>query len=465
MPPVSIERRHLEPPLLLVAVTLVMWLLRSTLTLANLAMIYILVVLVLAIRSGTRIALAAAFVSFLCINFFLVQPYYTFAIEDPRDVIDLFVFLTSAVLVGQLAARARQQAQAAQQRAYEQEILYRLTQTFNQITSADKVQAALLEMLKSDLGVRQASILPGATQQPNADGTTHYLLLQMDDHIYGTLCVVLEPDYSPEKLRLIHAGAYQAAMALHRINLTERARKSQQFEEADRMKTALLHAVSHDLRTPVTVIKTSASNLSRLGEQLAPDERRELSQTIEDEADQLDDLIGELLDMSRLRAGALKLNLAMNSLEEVAGDAAARAFQRTKQERIRLNFPDDLPLVSFDYRLLLQALVNLVDNSLRYEPPDLQVELRGEVVAGELRLAIINHGRNLTADERMHIMEPFFRGQEGHIGLGLAIAKGIIEAHHGRMWAEDTPGGGATFVIALPLEQEGDYGAQSPGRG
>lgn len=464
MTPLSIGRRHLEPSLLLIIVTLIMWLLRSTLSLANFGAIYILAVLILAIRRGTRTALAAAFVSFLCLNFFLVQPYYTFAIEDPREVIDLFVFLTSAVLVGQLAARARQQTQAAQQRAYEQEILYRLTQTFNQIASADQVQEALLEMLKSDLGVRLASVLPDtAPPQPIADGATHYLVLQMDDQIYGTLCVVLELEPSSEKLRLLHACAYQAAMALRRIELTERARKSQQFEEADRMKTALLHAVSHDLRTPVTVIKTSASNLSRLGEQLAPDERRELSQTIEDEADQLDDLIGELLDMSRLRAGALQLNLAMNSLEEVAGDAAARAFQRTKQERIRLNFPDDLPLVLFDYRLLLQALINLVDNSLRYEPPESRIELRGEAAGGEARLVIVNHGRNLTADERTHIMEPFFRGQEGHVGLGLAIAKGIIEAHHGRLWAEDTLGGGVTFEMALPLEQEGDYGAQCPG--
>jgi two-component system sensor histidine kinase KdpD len=226
------------------------------------------------------------------------------------------------------------------------------------------------------------------------------------------------------------------------------------------MKTALLHAVSHDLRTPVTIIKTSASNLSRLGEELAPLERRELAQTIEDEADQLDELIGNLLDMSRLRAGALRLNLAVNSLEEVAGDVAARIFQRTKQERIRLSFPDDLPLLPFDYRLLLQALANLVDNALRYEPPQSMVELRGALESGEARLAIINHGRNLTAEEHQHVMEPFFHGREGHIGLGLAIAKGIIEAHHGRMWAEDTPGGGATFVIALPLRQEGNDGAQ-----
>ena len=443
------------PALLLVAVTSLTWVLRSTLTLANFATIYILVVLIVAIRSGTRVAMITAFVCFLCINFFLVQPYYTLFIKDPREVIDLSVFLIGAVLVGQLAARARQQTQAAQQRAFEQEILYRLTRAFNQIASREEILAALLNILKSDLGVQEASVLPDTeAEKPTGDATVHYLLLQMDDRVYGTLCAVLEPGYSEEELRLLNACAYQAAMALHRIELAERARKGEQFEEADRLKTALLHAVSHDLRTPITIIKTSASNLSRLGEQLSPPERRELADAIEEEADQLDDLIGNLLDMSRLRAGALTLNLASNSLEEIAGDAAARAFQRTKQERICLTFPEDLPLVMFDYRLLLQALINLVDNALRYEPHDRQVELRGSLGENEAQLLVINHGRNLTAEEREHIMEPFYRGQEGHIGLGLAIAKGIVETHHGRLWAEDTPGGGTTFVIALPLKQE-----------
>lgn len=444
-----------EAIFMLAGVTACVWVLRGRLTLANFTMIYILVVLILAIRRGTRTALFASFVSFLCINFFLVQPYYTFAIEDPREVIDLFVFLIGAVLVGQLAARARVQTHEAQQRAYEQEILYRLTRTLNQQATRKDIFAALLAVARTDLEVTHAFILPDTSQPPTVADTTHYLLLQAEDQVYGTLCAVVEPNYSQTKLHLLNACAYQAALALYRIDLTERARQSQQFEEADRLKTALLHAVSHDLRTPITIIKTSASNLSRLGERLTTSERSELSQTIEDEADQLNELVGNLLDMSRLRAGALTLNRAANSLEEVAGDTAARVFQRTKQERIRLAFPDDFPLVSFDYGLVLQALTNLVDNALRYEPDGGQIIVQGVHRENEVRLAVINHGKNLTAEDHEHILEPFYHGQEGHIGLGLAIAKGIIEAHHGRLWAEDTPDGGATFVIALPLD-EGD---------
>ncbi|MBL8157826.1 MAG: histidine kinase, partial [Anaerolineae bacterium] len=165
-------------------------------------------------------------------------------------------------------------------------------------------------------------------------------------------------------------------------NARYRERTSQQFEEADRLKTALLRSVSHDLRTPITIIKTSAANLQRLGDGLSADERRELSQAIEGEADQLDRLIGDLLDLSRLEAGALTLNCQDNSLEEVAGDVAARAYERSKQERIALSFADSLPLVAFDYGLIRQALTNLVENSLRYDPSARKVELRGEI-AGE----------------------------------------------------------------------------------
>jgi two-component system sensor histidine kinase KdpD len=286
------------------------------------------------------------------------------------------------------------------------------------------------------------------------DATIYYLLLQIGEHVYGTLCVTFETAPTPEKERLLKTCASQAAMALNRIDLNERARKSDQFEEADRLKTAILRAVSHDLRTPLTIIKSSANNLHTLGERLSPVEQEELVETIEQETDQLNRLVGNLLEMSRLHAGAMTLNRELNSLEEVAGDVAAQSFLRTKEQRIHLALPDDLPLLSFDYGLIAQALTNLVDNALRYEPSDRQIELRATVTESEVRLMVINHGETIRADERAWIMEPFYHGRNGQTGLGLAIAKGIVEVHHGRLWLEDTPGGGATFIIALPLKEE-----------
>jgi two-component system sensor histidine kinase KdpD len=235
---------------------------------------------------------------------------------------------------------------------------------------------------------------------------------------------------------------------------SERARKSKEFEEADRLKTALLRAVSHDLRTPITIIKTSANNLLNLHQQISSEERVEMLKAIDSEVEHLNKMIGNLLDMSRLQAGALNLNIRLNTLEEVAGDVAARVWQLTNEERIKILFPEDMPLVPFDYGLMLQALTNLVDNALRYEPAHLQVEIRGNFDHNHAYISVVNHGPNITAEERERITEPFYHGKDGHVGLGLPITKGIIDAHHGTLRTDDTPNGGATFVISLPLAPE-----------
>ena len=446
-------RRYALAALSFIGITALAWLLRETLTLANFAMIYILLVLVIAIRLGTFAAMSVALISFLCINFFFTRPYYTFIVADSRDVIELFVFVVVAALSGQLGARARRQAENASQRAYEQEILYKLTGSMNQTADNDAVYDALTHVMREDLHARQAHIMPYRSEPYLADETVHYLLLRAGDHVYGTLCAAFDTNLSSQQVRLLRTCAAQAAMALQRIELAERARVSQQYEEADRLKTAILHAVSHDLRTPITIIKTSASNLRTLGERLPASERQELSQTIEIEADQLNKLVGNLLDLSRLQAGALMLNRELNSLEEVAGDVAARVWQTTGRERVRMSLPDDLPLLMFDYGLILQALSNLVDNALRYEPADSQIEIQACIHPDQVWLKVINHGETIAPEDRDHIMEPFYHGKDGHVGLGLPIAKGIIEAHQGALWVEDTPGSGATFVLALPLEK------------
>ncbi len=440
--------------LLIVAATLILSLLRGYLTLANFSLVYLLAVLVIAIRQGIGPSLFAAALSFVFFNFFLVEPLDTFLVADPRELLDLIIYFVVAVLTGQLAARARAEAEKARQRAQEQTILFKLTSAFNQLTTVEGVYDALTKTLHDDLHAVNAHVLPDTSAAPNKDETVFYLLLRAGGTIYGTLCASFDRPLTPVQIRLLETCADQAAMALHRIDLIEKARLSRTFEEADRLKTALLHAVSHDLRTPITIIKTSAHNLLTLHTKLPETDQLEMLESVENEADELDQMVGNLLDLSRLRAGALQLNIQLNDLEEVVGDVAARAFQRLKQERIKINFPDDMPLVPFDYGLILQALSNLVDNSLRYEPPGQRIEIFGAARDGEARVGIVNHGPNISPNEREQIMEPFYTGKDGHVGLGLPIAKGIIEAHHGRLWVDDTPGGGATFLFSLPLSSE-----------
>ncbi|MBL8164716.1 MAG: DUF4118 domain-containing protein [Anaerolineae bacterium] len=439
--------------LVVAAITLCAVLLRDTLTLANFTMIYLLFVVIVAIRAGTVPASLTAIVSFMCINFFLVPPFYSLLVADSREVLDLLVFLIVASIAGRLAASARQQTQEAQQRAREQAILYRLTRSFNQLTETAGVYEALTRVLREDLYAQQAHVLPYTSETLVDDSPVHYLLLQGGDHIYGTVRVTFAEDLLQHQLQLLHTCVSQAAMALQRIDLAERASKSQQFEEADKLKTAILHAVSHDLRTPITIIKTSASNLRQFHDQLTREEETTIAETIEHEVDQLDKLVGNLLDLSRLKAGALTLNRQLNSLEEVVGDVAARVWQLTRQERIRIVFPEDMPLVDFDYGLILQAVSNIVDNALRYEPAESRIEIHGAVNEHHAVLNIINHGETITADVKAHMMEPFYHGRAGRIGLGLPIANGIIAAHQGRLMVEDTPGSGATFVIELPINE------------
>lgn len=462
--------------LLLVPVTLFLWLLRDALTLENFSLIYILVILIIAVWLGTGPALVAAFASFVGFNFFLIRPYYTLAVEDPRDLLDLFIFLLVALIASQVAAYARRQAEVARTRAAEQELLYELSSRLNQVSDAADVIRQLSQVLQQALGVEEVTVLPETSQPHRTDrgwngvSTTSYLLLSAGESVYGTLRVVFPLPPSESQSRLLMACTVQTAMALQRIELAGRAQRSKALEEADRMKTALLHAASHDLRTPITIIKSSASNLQGLNERLSPAERLEMARTIEEEADYLNKLVGNLLDMSRLQAGALILHHEWNVLGEVAADVAARAWQLYEAERVQLVFPEDLPAVYCDYTLLLRALSNIVENTLRYEPADSQVVIRGEVAGGaegpaEARIVVVNHGVTIPDQEKSLIMEPFYqerralggeavdaRSRDGHVGLGLAIARGIVEAHQGRIWVEDTPGGGATFVIALPLE-------------
>jgi two-component system sensor histidine kinase KdpD len=436
---------------LVILVTIPLWRIRDVLTLANFSLIYLLLTLIIAIWLGTIPSLIAAFVSFFCFNFFFIKPYFTLAVQDPRELLDLFIFLLVAVITGQLTAYARRQAEVARHRAEEQNILYGLSSAFNRLNDREGIYQTLREAVQENLPITEYAILSASeTAVPDANQTTMYLLISRNEQVYGTLRVAFAVPPSDSQQRFLMACVVQTALALQRIELAEGMQRSRAIEEADKLKTTLLHAVSHDLRTPITIIKTAASNLQSLRSQLSLAEKQEMTQVIEQEADNLDRLVGNLLDMSRLQAGALVLNEDWTAVSEIAGDVAAQAWQRHHVARIHLDFPDDLPLVRCDHGLMLQALGNITNNVLRYEPAHSQVEIRGSFDEREVRLTVINHGPTIPAAEKTRIMEPFYHGRDGHVGLGLAISKGIVEAHHGRIWVEDTSGGGATFVIALP---------------
>lgn len=456
-------RAYLLSAVLLALTTMALWLVRDALTLANFSLIYILIILLIAVWMGLGPALLAAVGSFFSFNFFLIRPYYTLAVEDPRELIDLFIFLLVASIASQVAAYARRQAASARQRAVEQQVLYQVSSAFNQLAQPEEIYEALKQVLRESLQAEEVVLLPEGSPDPDRDATTGgatiFLLLEVSERVYGTLRVTFPAPPDESRSRLLMACTVQAAMALQRIELAQMAQRSQTLEEADRLKTALLRAVSHDLRTPITIVKSSSSNLRALGEQLSPAERLDLAQVIEDEIDNLDRLVGDLLDLSRLQAGALALRRRWNSLSEIVGDVAARVWQLNKEERILLALPEEMLLVYCDYALLARALSNIAENAVRYEPEGSRVVLTASMARGEARIVIENHGPKIPDEEKSLVLEPFYQGRteragsgNGNAGLGLAIAQGIVEAHGGRIWIEDTRGGGATFIVALPLD-------------
>jgi two-component system sensor histidine kinase KdpD len=442
--------------LLVLAATAVLWWLRDRLTTANVSLLYMLVTLIAAVWLGTGPSVLAAVLSFFGFNFFLVPPYFTLRVADPRELLDLIIFLAAALIAGRLAAYARQQAEAASLTAEQQEILYDLTRALNPLTEPVAIRGELRRVARERLGATQIDFLPARPPaRPVERGTTTFVLLEAGETVYGTLRAVFPHPLGASSRRLLTACAGQAALALQRVDLTDQAARGRTLAEADRLKTAILHAVSHDLRTPITIIKTSAAHLDQLHDRLPAEDQRDLARAIETQADELDRLVGNLLDLSRLQAGVVVLNEEWNSLEEIAGEVAARAFAAHHAERITLDFPDDLPLVRCDYGLMLQAVGNLVENALRHEPPDQRVMIRGRAHADAVQLEVVNHGPTIAAEERERVMEPFYQSRDGQsqhggVGLGLAIARGVIEAHHGRLHVRDTPGGGATFVLLLP---------------
>ncbi|MDQ1505395.1 MAG: two-component system, OmpR family, sensor histidine kinase KdpD [Actinomycetota bacterium] len=245
-----------------------------------------------------------------------------------------------------------------------------------------------------------------------------------------------------------------------RARLVEESSRLQLLEEVDRLRAALIGSVSHDLRTPLASIKASISDLADPGLLLSDDDRATLLRTTEEETDRLTRLVTNLLDMSRIQAGALVPHTSATPLDELIGAVAGRLGPTLGEGRLAVEIADGLPLADVDYLLMEQVLSNLLENAARYTPPGTAVTVRAAAVGdGEVEVAVVDHGPGVAEQERERIFDQFYRLRaEGQgpvgTGMGLAIVKGIAEAHGGRIWVEGTPGGGATFVLRLPVSPE-----------
>jgi two-component system, OmpR family, sensor histidine kinase KdpD len=463
----GIGRRRLLAAMLLAAagLPLLTWALaaaRPHLDLADDLLIYLVAVVVITVLGGFWPAVLAAIAASLLLNWYFTEPLHTFTIQQPRNMLALLLFVTVAVAVSSvvhLAARRTVQAVRAREEAAS---LLALAQT---VLGGDDSPAAILAHLTSAHG-GQAELIErtaGRWVRVAASETSEPLTVANRIDARPDLALLVTGQ-RPTAARALLAGfAAQAAAALDRERLRTQAAQAEALAEGNRIRTALLAAVSHDLRTPLASIKASVSSLRQDDVEWSAEDEAALLAAIEQNADRLDDLIGNLLDMSRLHTGSLQPFLRPVAVDEVA---PAALLSLDRGSRLELRVPENLPLVRADPGLLERVLANLFSNALRHSPSSHPAELRVCLLddGGRVALEVIDHGPGVLDADKERIFEPFVRidRQTAGVGLGLAVAKGFADAMGGSVAASDTPGGGLTVRVTLPAAA-GDRSALEAG--
>ncbi len=424
----------------LAAVTLGLTGSRGVASVTSAALLYLVPVVVVAAVGGVWLGLAAAAASVALLNWFFVPPYHTFVVESRENVLALLVYVLVAVTVSVSVDLAARQRAAAVRSGVEARLLAR-------ITAEPVVEQSLNRLLghvRDTFGMSRVALVEGDREVAGVGGpATGEPTLEVDAAT-GLRLVAEGPEVFGEDRRLLGRLAAAAARTLEAQRLARRAAEAEQLAEIDRLRTALLAAVGHDLRTPLASIKAAATSLRAPDVAFSDEDRDELLATIEESGDRLDDLVENLLDMSRLQAGVLSVHARPVALDEVVSRAVRRA-------PVRVAVGDNLPLVLADPGLLERVVANLVSNAVRASDTT-SVEATSTLSTVELR--VVDHGHGIPAADRERVFAPFQRlddrRADGGLGLGLAIARGFTEAMGGTLTPGDTPGGGLTMTVTLP---------------
>ena len=436
---------------LVAAATGLVFALKPVAPVLSLGVLYLLAVLPAAILWGTWVALAVSFTSMLAFNFFFLQPVHTLRLRDTENWVALAVYLAVAVAVAQLASRARRRAEDAEQRGREAE--------FAADVSALLLEPGFVQDKLKEIAVRAADVLGTdrarieleSVRRPQADEVA--LPLAAGERRVGQL--VLDSTVRPSNVvldRVLPPLAALLASAVDRERLALKAVEAESLRRSDAVKTTILRTLGHDLRSPLTAISAAGEVLDRDEGDLPAADRAELIASIRHEAARLGRLVSNLLDLSRLEAGAATPRPELWTVDGLV--ARALGALGSGSSRIRVSLPDEAAALRVDPVQIERALVNLLENALESSSPSDPVEVTSERAGGELRLRVVDHGPGFDPRDVDRIFEPFERGTgeaKTGTGLGLAIARGFVEANGGRLWAEQPAGLGAVFVVALPL--------------
>jgi two-component system sensor histidine kinase KdpD len=463
--------------------------------LENVDLVFLTAIVGIAVRFGLWPSLFASIVSALCYNFFFTEPYHSFTIADPTNVLAVVFFTIVAIIVSNVAGRARVQTVAAMARARATESLYAFSRKLAGVGTLDdvlwatayqtalmlKVQVVLLlpedDTIAVKAGYPPEDILDEAdlaaakwawqSDRPAGRGSDTlpgakrlFLPMRTGRGAIGVVGIDRDkpgPLLTPDERRLLDALIDQGALAIERVRLVEDMERVRRTVETERLRSALLTSISHDLKTPLAAVLGAAGTLRDLSAKLSDAQKADLLATIIDESERLNRFIANLLDMTKLESGAVVPNLALHDLGEIVGSTLRRAARILAQHEVEVELAADLPMLAVDPVLFEQILFNLLDNAAKYAPSRTTIRIQSWRERNSIRLQVLDEGDGIPPDDLEHIFDKFYRAQKGDqvragTGLGLAISRGFVEAMQGSITAANrSERSGAVFTISLPI--------------
>jgi two-component system, OmpR family, sensor histidine kinase KdpD len=459
----------------------------------NLVMIFLLAVVISAFYLGRGPAVVAAILSVLAFDFFFVPPYLTMAVSDSEYLVTFAALFAVGLVISQLAAMVRDRTEASQRRQTEMTALYGLSRdlasgegmdsilqavTNNIALTFDRDVVIFLPDAKGKLatiactpdyqtGENEQAVAAWAFEHAQTAGRgtdtlpaeqARFLPLRTARATIGVLAVRPHDPAKhlpPEGYLLLETFASQAALAIERVQLSEQARQTQILQATEKLQSALLNSVSHDLRTPLVSITGALTSLDEQADALREEDRRSLILTAREEAERLNHLVGNLLSMTRIESGAIYLHRQPEDIRDILNAAREQLGRRLAARTINLNIPADFPPLPLDFGLMVQVFVNLFENAAKFSPPDSPLDVVADEDGFTAHLEVADRGAGIPADEMEFVFDKFFRTHRPESasgsGLGLSICKGIVEAHGGKISAAQRAGGGTVITIEVPM--------------
>jgi len=493
------------------ALTGIMFAFRAQLGVLNVLLLYLLLTFFLALTGGLWPAVLSAVLGFLAFDFFFIPPFHTLDVAAPDHVLALFVYLGVAVVTARLVSGMRERTEQALRESRRMALLAELNAALIGDVTLDAILARIAERIVTVYGaqgcrvlvrgedeeLRTAAFFPEkigpelnrtgrslaewAVANRTPVGRSHrggrivggnpvssnssfggadvlYLPIKTAERIAGVLEVRGRPGrgaFRAEDQQTLTTFVDQAALALERARLSHEVAQASALAQSDELKSALLAAVSHDLRTPLASIKASATSLLDNSVEWDAETRQDFLEAIDEETDRLTLMVSNLLDLSRIEGGALRPQKDWYDIDELIVDVRARLAPRTRTHPLSITVDPDLPLLRFDYVQIAQVLVNLIENAVKYTAAGIPIVVAAHQIPGAIEISVHDDGPGIPREHQLRLFDKFYRAYAATAapgaGIGLAISKGLVEAHGGRIWVESEPGSGTTFRFTLPL--------------